>query len=207
MRSLAHSFIHSFTCSFASCFIHAVMQAVYHALMCSLTQSFIHSFIHLLLCSIIHSVSTTQDQGHTVLWNAAREVLVGQSANHWYVICRHGATTRRSAVGDRIESVYCRGPYLLVDQHGVCRGRHRQGLKHSRQRIWRHVPKCARAWREGADRWQNAIRLRRGLRGGRPAAWRGYPVHRGRGRWVLLIRPGAKGAAWGRGNRAVVAAR
>lgn len=69
------------------------------------------------------------------------------------------------------------------------------------------MAKCARARREGADRWQHAIRLRRGLRGGRPAARRGYPMHRGRGDWVLLIWPGAEGAAGGRGDRAIVAAR
>ena len=69
------------------------------------------------------------------------------------------------------------------------------------------MPKCARARREGADRWQHAIRLRRGLRGGRPAARRGDAVHGGRGGGVLLMRPGAEGAAGGRGDRAIVAAR
>ena len=69
------------------------------------------------------------------------------------------------------------------------------------------MAKCARARREGADRWQHAIRLRRGLRGGRLAARRGYPMHRGRGGLVLVVGPGAGGAAGGRGDRAIVAAR
>lgn len=102
--------------------------------------------------------------------------------------------------------------YLLIHQHWVGGGGSRQGLEHSRQWIWRHVAKGARAWREGTHGRQHPIGLRGGLRwGGGAAARRGDAMHWGRARAApispaLLVCPHAKAPARRRSDGSVESA-
>lgn len=102
--------------------------------------------------------------------------------------------------------------YLLIHQHRVGGRGSRQGLEHSRQWVWRHVPKGARAWREGTHRRQHPIGLGGRLRwGGGAAARRGDAVHWGRAGAApicpaLLLCPHAKAPARRGGDRSVESA-
>ena len=125
--------------------------------------------------------------------------------------CRYTVSCRRFPCLVLKANVCLPISHLLIHQHWVGGRRSRQRLEHSRQRVWRHLSKGARAWWEGTHRRQHSIRLRGLSWGGRAAAWRGDTMHWGSARAAaicpaLLVCPEAKPAARRRSDRSIKAA-